>query len=129
MFAGNAEKGRLSVSDLASSNGVFHIARTMCGTPLGCGAFWHFDKETAEVIRLYSRPNACGVGHLILQCIESEATARGYRRLLFAMTAVNLRAIRFYERNGFTPVQRYGAYANRLDVQCFQKVLRQTLDD
>jgi ribosomal protein S18 acetylase RimI-like enzyme len=82
-----------------------------------------FDTGTAEVKRLYSRSSAAGVGKAILGQLEGDAAASGYRKMILETRAINHRAIRFYERNGFTPIQPYGAYVGQFDARCFEKLL------
>ncbi|WP_309911461.1 GNAT family N-acetyltransferase [Caballeronia sp. LZ035] len=102
VFSGDGGQSRFQLADFRSSNGAFCIARTALGEPVGCGAFWHYDNGTAELKRLYSRPNAAGVGQAILRQLESDAAASGCRKIVLETRAVNHRAIRFYERNGFS---------------------------
>ncbi|KAK45680.1 acetyltransferase [Caballeronia jiangsuensis] len=123
VFSGDGGQSRFHIADFRSSNGMFYVARSTLGEPLGCGAFWHFDTRTAELKRIYSRPGASGVGKAILEQLEVDAAASGYRRLVLETRAVNKRAIRFYERNGFTPIQRYGAYMGQPDACCFEKMV------
>ncbi|MGF6266037.1 ribosomal protein S18 acetylase RimI-like enzyme [Paraburkholderia youngii] len=123
VFSGDGGQSRFCLADFHSSKGRFYVARTLVGEPVGCGAFWHFDSRTAELKRIYSRPHYSGVGKVILQQLEVNAAAAGYQRLVLETRAVNRRAIRFYERNGFRAVQRYGSYVEQSDACCFEKML------
>jgi GNAT superfamily N-acetyltransferase len=123
VFSGDGGQSRFHLADFRSANGVFYIARTALGEPVGCGAFWHFDACTAELKRIYSRQNAAGVGTAILQQLEAHAAASGYKRLVLQTRAINKRAIQFYGCNGFSLIERYGAYIGQMDACCFEKML------
>jgi ribosomal protein S18 acetylase RimI-like enzyme len=123
LYSGDGGQSRFHLADFRSANGMFYVARTALGEAIGCGAFWHFDACTAELKRIYSRQCACGIGTAILQQLEADAAACGYRRLVLETRAINKRAIRFYACNGFRPIERYGAYIGQADARCFEKVL------
>jgi putative acetyltransferase len=96
---------------------------------LGCGAFVHFSAQTAEIVRLYSRPNACGVGQAISTRIEFEVAERSYTSLLLGLTGAHARATQFYERNGFERVRPNGAFLNRPEAKCFMKRANRSTTD
>ncbi|WP_244851226.1 GNAT family N-acetyltransferase [Caballeronia sp. SL2Y3] len=123
VFSGDGGQSRFSPEDACSARGAFVVARTTQGLALGCGAFRRFDYGVAELKRLYSRPNTCGVGKAILTQLEADAAAVGYHTLLLETRSFNRRAIAFYERNGFTPTARYGIYVHQPDARCFAKTI------
>ncbi|MBP0588293.1 GNAT family N-acetyltransferase [Paraburkholderia sp. LEh10] len=123
LYSGDGGRSRFSVEEFCSARGAFVVARTVQGVPLGCGAFRRHDDGVAELKRIYSRPNSLGVGAAILQMLEVEAVTAGYRTLVAETRAINRRAIAFYERNGFTRVERFGIYATQSDAHCFAKQL------
>jgi hypothetical protein len=43
VFTGDGDQGRWTPSDVRASDGFFLVARTIYGTPLGFGAFVHFN--------------------------------------------------------------------------------------
>jgi len=110
----------LSVGRIFQPGVRFFIAR-LEGEAVGCGgvAFLNGDGDQdnadplAEVKRMYVRPAARGrdVARTILARLESEARARGVRRLVLETGDVRHAAIRLYERNGFTRCGPFGAYA------------------
>jgi ribosomal protein S18 acetylase RimI-like enzyme len=123
VFSGDGGQSRFHLADFHSANGMFYVARTAFGEPVGCGAFWHFDACTAELKRIYSRQNVSRVGTAILQQLEADAATSGYKRLVLQTRVINKRAIQLYERNGFEPIERYGAYIGQMDACCFEKRL------
>jgi len=123
LFSGDSGQSRFSLEDVCTARGGFLVARTTQGIALGCGAFRRFDYGVAEIKRIYSRPNTCGVGRAILGQLEADAAAVGYHTLLLETRSFNQRAIAFYQRNGFTPTGRYGVHIHQPDARCFQKAI------
>jgi amino-acid N-acetyltransferase len=76
----------------------FRIAVDEAGTPIGCGALHVMWQDLAEVRTLAVAPEwlGQGVGHAILQRIESDALELGLSRL-FCLTF----EVEFFTRNGF----------------------------
>ena len=95
---------------------LFFIAR-LDGQPVGCGGVAFLSngdgEKLAEVKRMYVRPTARGhgVAQAILDRLESEAGARGVRRLILETGDVRHAAMRLYERAGFTRCGAFGEYA------------------
>lgn len=55
-----------------------------------------------EVVSLDSLAEDKGVGSMLLEAVLDEARARGVRRAIVTTTNDNLRALRFYQKRGFT---------------------------
>ncbi|WP_053572219.1 GNAT family N-acetyltransferase [Caballeronia cordobensis] len=123
IISGDGGQSRFDLAEFRSANGVFYVARTALGEPVGCGALRHFDASTVELKRIYSRQCASGIGTAIVRHVEADAAGCGYRRLVLETRAVNKRAIRIYQGNGFRPIERYGASVCQLDARCFEKML------
>jgi putative acetyltransferase len=100
-----------SVERVFQPDVMFFVAR-LDGEPAGCGGV-SFDDGLAEVKRMYVRPRARGrdVAGAILARLEKEARARGVKRLVLETGDVRQAALRFYEREGFTRCDAFGAYA------------------
>ena len=77
----------------------------------------------AEIKRMYSRPGSTGVGTAILVHLESEAARMGYDALWLETRAINERAVRFYERRGYSRIPNYGKYIGNPNAVCFEKRL------
>lgn len=79
----------------------FRIAVDVDGTPIGCGALHVMWQDLAEVRTLAVDANwlGKGVGHAIMERIETDAVALGLSRL-FCLTF----EVPFFERHGFTPI-------------------------
>ncbi len=79
----------------------FRIALDAAGTPIGCGALHVLWQDLAEVRTLAVTPEwlGKGVGHAILERIETDAVELGLNRL-FCLTF----EVEFFERHGFEPI-------------------------
>ena len=73
---------------------------------------------------MFAQPGSKGVGWAILQHLETLAFRDGYRELWLETRAVNRRAVRFYERNGYRVIPNFGTYVGRAEAVCFAKTLR-----
>jgi putative acetyltransferase len=105
------QRNGLTLAPIFRPGVLFFIAR-LDGQPAGCGGI-AFDDGLAELKRMYVRPPARrrGVARSILIRLETEARARGFSRVVLETGDVQLAAIRFYEREGFTRCDAFGAYA------------------
>lgn len=126
-LTGDSGQSRFDVNDICTAQGGFVIARSARGALLGCGAFQPYKSSVAELKRIYSRSGHCGIGSAIVRQLEFEAFAAGYRALIAGTRASNRRAVALYERNGFSPLERYGFYRT-VDARCYFKSLH-ALDD
>ncbi len=66
----------------------------------------------------------CGIGGLLLREAEERLRRSGARRIILETAADNFRAIRFYEKHGYTVLGRIrGYYLGETDALCMGKVL------
>ncbi|MBB3224369.1 GNAT family N-acetyltransferase [Pseudoduganella umbonata] len=116
-----------SASFDAAACTVFAIARDEAGRAVGCGALRPLGGdfgEIAEVKRMYARPGSgAAVGSAVLAFLEARAAALGYRGLWLETRKVNVRAVRFYERQGYLRIPNFGKYAGNDAAVCFGKRL------
>jgi GNAT superfamily N-acetyltransferase len=103
---------------------VFLVARRD-GEPIGCGGLRALDATHGEVKRMYVAPEARGTGvaRAILAALEDEARDRGWTRLVLETGSKQPDAIRFYTREGYTPIERFGHYVDSDVSLCFGKTL------
>jgi GNAT superfamily N-acetyltransferase len=112
---------------------VFVVAYDEHGRPLGCGAVRTVtgskappgSERTAEVKRMYVRPDArgLGVGGAIVASLEGHARALGVERLVLETGARQHAAQAVYERAGFTSCACWGEYAHSPLSRCYAKLL------
>jgi GNAT superfamily N-acetyltransferase len=120
-YGGDTEPGpKPSADDIA----LFVVARRD-GDAVGCGGLRALDAEQGEVKRMYVAPAARGTGvsTAILAALEAEARRRGWRRLLLETGTAQPDAMRFYQREGYTPIPNYGHYVGSEVSRCFAKEL------
>lgn len=99
-----------------------YIAAFQSGTPAGCGALREFDRTTAEVRRMYVRPEhrRKQVGHAILAHLIASARQLGYERLILETGNRQAPAISFYENRGFRPISPFGEHVSDGTSLCYE---------
>ena len=104
---------------------AFFVAYADDGTPLGCGGLRRLDETHGEIKRMFVDRSArgSGVSTAILNRLESFGLESGWSRLVLETGLGQPDAIRFYTREGFSPIDRYGYYADSEDSLCFAKTL------
>jgi putative acetyltransferase len=110
------------------------------GAAVGCGGLRPLDahtavglagfteSSTAEVKRMFVVPErrGTGVSTAIVRALEQAASDRGFTRLVLETGDGLHAAIRFYQREGFTPIPTYGHYIGSPISLCFSKNLSAT---
>ena len=121
MYGPGSEPG---VAPSAADIAVFVIAH-VAGLPAGCGGLRPLEPGAAEIKRMYVVPDqrGKGVSGAVLAALEQAAVARGWRTLRLETGAKQVAAIRFYERSGYVPIPRFGAYADDPMSHCYQREL------
>ena len=104
---------------------AFFVAYSDDGTPVGCGGLRRIDETHGEIKRMFVTPSArgSGVSTALLDALERFGLASGWSRLVLETGAAQPDAIRFYTREGFTPIDRFGYYADSEDSLCYEKTL------
>jgi putative acetyltransferase len=122
-YGGDTEPGpKPSADDIT----VFLVARRD-GEPVGCGGLRAIDAEHGEIKRMFVAPAArgSGVSRAILAALEDAARDLGWSRLALETGVEQPDAVRFYTREGYEPIERYGHYADAELSLCFAKRLRE----
>jgi GNAT superfamily N-acetyltransferase len=107
--------------DVRVARAGFALARDARGRALGCGALRSMTDDCAELKRMFARPGTAGVGTALLRFLEDQAAGWGYACLRLSTRRVNQRAVAFYLRHGYRPIEGYGRYAGSDASQCFEK--------
>jgi len=99
-----------------------YVAAFVDGSPVGSGALREFDRTTAEVRRMYVRPEHRGkhVGHAILAHLIASACKLGYERLILETGNRQAPAIAFYENYGFRRIEAFGAHVTDETSLCYE---------
>jgi len=96
-------------------------------SPVGCGCFKPFNKNTAEIKRMYvdHQFRGKGISKLILKELEIWAKELGYLKTILE-TGIKLpTAMALYQKNGYSVIENYGAYKDLPESICFEKLLEQ----
>jgi putative acetyltransferase len=104
---------------------VFMVAYSPDGQPVACGGLRQLDEVTAEIKRMFvtSSSRGSGASVAVLQHLEQYALERDWDRLRLETGTAQPDAIRFYEREGYQLIERYGHYVHNADSICYEKVL------
>ena len=122
-ITGSSGVSSFNLQDVREDRARFVVARTVAGTPVGCGAFRPISAVVAEVKRMYAAPDTSGVGRAVLRHLEDEARSVGYSELWLETSRVNERAISFYQRNGYVYIPNFGKYAGKPEAVCLGRAL------
>ena len=99
-----------------------YVAAFVDGSPAGSGALREFDRTTAEVRRMYVRPEHRGkhVGRAILEHLIASARKLGYQRLILETGNRQAPAIAFYENYGFRRIEAFGEHVTDETSLCYE---------
>jgi putative acetyltransferase len=99
-----------------------YVAAFLGDSPVGCGALREFDRTTAEVRRMYVRPEHRGkrVGRAILLHLVACARKLGYERLILETGNRQAPAIVFYESHGFKRIEPFGEHVSDPTSVCYE---------
>lgn len=105
---------------------TFYIAYDDNGAVAACGALKHFDETTAEIKRMYVRPEyrGRGISKKILLKLEHHARELHYQRLVLETGLKQPEAMNLYSKFGYTPIKCYGRHSNDTDSRCFEKLIK-----
>lgn len=92
---------------------------------IGCGGICRLDDGVAEIRRMYVAPPArrLGVGRRLLEALEDQARALGYRSIRLETGRLQRDAIGLYESAGYRPAPCWGPYATDPKSVCFEKLI------
>jgi putative acetyltransferase len=95
------------------------------GLAVGCGCYKRYDDNTAEIKRMFVRPEHRGSGaaSLVLEEVEKWAVEEGYSRAVLETGIKQPAAIRFYTKSGYAPTENYGQYIGMESSVCMAKQL------
>lgn len=106
--------------------GSVHFAVAYDGEqPVGCGAIRSLDADTAELKRFYVEPDfrRRGIAARLLAYLELAAMERGASSVKLEAGTEQPEAVAFYQKNGYTPIPKFGSYVGCPSSLCFEKRL------
>lgn len=102
------------------------------GIPIACGALRALSQEDqvpgdVEIKRMYVHQNYRGgrwsAAKAVLVALEERAKGRGWTKVVLETGSLQTAAIKFYQREGYKEIPKFGAYAESALSLCFGKVL------
>ena len=99
-----------------------YVAAFMDSSPVGCGALCEVDRTTAQVRRMYVRPEhrRRRVGGAILAHLIAGARQLGYERMVVETGNRQVPAILLYQHHGFIPIAPFGEHVNDPTSLCYE---------
>nr|WP_321237405.1 GNAT family N-acetyltransferase [uncultured Psychroserpens sp.] len=96
------------------------------GNAVGCGAFKKFDTLSVEIKRMYTIPETRGKGIAteILKALEIWALELQFSSCVLETGIRQKEAVKFYQKNNYTMIPKYGQYVDMDNSLCFEKRLK-----
>ena len=94
-------------------------------TAIACGCWKAVDAETAEIKRIYVRPEyrRQGIASMIIRAMERNAAEAGCRRAVLETARTTPESEKFYLNLGYRRIEYYGSPAGAENCLCFDKEL------
>ncbi|MCU7782399.1 GNAT family N-acetyltransferase [Lelliottia amnigena] len=123
-ITGDNGKSNFNVDAMNNDNALWVLAKNTHGEVIGCGAIRPLTQNIAELKRMFSDRSVPGIGKTLLAYLETSAIEMGYNELRLETRHINIRAVNFYEQNGYVRIENYGPYIGRTEAVCLSKALR-----
>ncbi len=93
--------------------------------PVACASFKHYDKNIAELKRVYVKPayRGKGISTYLITTIENQAKVKGYHTMVLETGKPLLAAAGLYHKMGYKIIDNYGQYKDMKDSICMEKAL------
>ena len=94
---------------------------------IGGGAIRRYDDETAELKRIFVRPEyqGRGVGTKLVSLLLEWAEELGYQRIILETGELLAESCAVYQKLGFQVIPNYGPYVDMPESLCMEKDLRE----
>ena len=95
--------------------------------PAACGAIKKYSVKTAEIKRMYVRPEyrRKGIAGKILDELEKWSLELNYSECILETGRDLIAAVNLYKVSGYEMIPNYGQYAGKERSVCFRKVLEE----
>lgn len=89
---------------------------------VACGGLRRIDDAHGEIKRMFVRRDqrGCGASRAVLSALEEHARGLGWNRLVLETGTEQPDAVRFYEREGYTPIPLFGHYLGSAESLCYE---------
>ena len=97
------------------------------GQPIGGGAIRRYGDKTAELKRVFVRPEfqGQGIGSKLVSLLMEWAAELGYRRMILETGALLAESCAVYKKLGFQVTPNYGPYVNMPESLCMGRDLEE----
>jgi GNAT superfamily N-acetyltransferase len=94
--------------------------------PVGIGAYKEYDSQTAEIKRMYTRPEyrGQGIAKAIITELEHWAKEEGYTIAILETGHLQKDAIGLYQKLGYQITENFGQYIGVENSVCMKKILK-----
>jgi len=94
--------------------------------PVGIGAYKEYDSQTAEIKRMYTRPDyrGQGIAKTIITELELWAKEEGYSMAILETGHLQKDAIGLYQKLGYEITDNFGQYIGVENSVCMKKILK-----
>lgn len=94
--------------------------------PVGIGAYKEYDSQTAEIKRMYTRPEyrGQGIAKAIITELEHWAKEEGYTMAILETGHLQKAAIGLYQKLGYEITENFGQYIGVENSVCMKKILK-----
>jgi len=91
--------------------------------PIGCASFKYYDRDIAEIKRVFVKKEyrGKGVSKHLMRLLEQRAKEKGYNKLVLESGTPLVEAIGLYYKIGYTVIENYGQYKDMADSICMEK--------
>lgn len=105
---------------------AFLVARDGNGAPVASGALLDLGDGTAEIKRMYVRPEQRrrGLSRRVLEALEREALRSGFDRIRLETGERQPEAMSLYRSAGYVEIEKFGPYRDAPLSRCFERRLR-----
>lgn len=95
------------------------------GQAVGCGAFKKFEDKTAEIKRMFVKPEcrSKGIATQVLTALETWALELGFTSCILETLKEHDAAVQLYAKNGYRVIPNYAQYIGVESSICMRKEL------
>lgn len=122
---GDTDETPVNPDDFAPPSGVFLVG-FVGNEPVATGGFRRHEDDVAEIKRMYVDHEHRGGGYArrLLDELESQAYAAGYRSVVLELGDRQPEAMTLYRTSGYAPAQPFGYYVGDENMRYMEKELK-----
>lgn len=91
----------------------------------GCAGFKLYDNDTAEIKRVFVKPEyrKKGISKTLVELLEQRAKEKGFKKLILETGEPLIEAMQLYKKAGYKIIKNYGQYKDMKDSICMEKYI------